>query len=936
MQGLNRIESEVVIFAIDDTRMEPSEIGYPGGFSYFLSLFTRHKLNCQPISPRSVLLQVGSSQFNYGLYPINPICIWMDTSIEIMHKEKDEWLGHENLMFFNEYKKVSLGRFKWTNFCVYTEGMNTSFTIKPLSSILILEASPQLVPDTIGLLRRDGYSVDAVKTGGEAINRVKQKRYSAVLLDVDLQKRTLLSVFHSLKQLDPFLPIVILVPEIQSARKAELIKRGAVDFLRKPFKEYELKNTLRRVGDVQALRRVAENTASGLMASAERYRSIVETTQDAIILGDLNGNILSWNKAAEHMFGYPAQDIVGKPLTLLMPIRYRQAHENGLKRVRATHERRVIDNTVELHGLRKSGEEFPIELSLSRSVELNEQFFCGIIRDITDRKRAENELLERNGLLALDADIGQELLQNQATRGLLQGCTDALVRNLDAAFARIWTLNDTDQILELQASSGLYTHLNGEHARIPVGHLKIGKIAAEKQPHLTNSVIGDPCVPEQEWAKHNGLIAFAGYPLLRNQKVVGVMGIFSRHKLTSFTLNSLGMVADRITTAIEREMANEAHLKSARHCEQILVSAGEGIYGLDLECKVTFVNPAGAKMLGYKEEELIGVSAHTAIHRSNTAGSLKKELCPMCATLKNGTINHVDSEMLWEKDGTSFPAEYTITPIEEDRQLTGAVVTFQDITERQRMATQLLEEAKLAEVARVLGDIAHDIKNMLMPVLSGATLLEEELRDHFANLSDVNSSQVEATRRFATEAIQMVIANSRRVNNRVREIADTVKGKTSNPRFAPCKISTVVKGVLESLRLYSMEKGVGLHTQALDALPLIHADENRLFNALYNLVNNAIPETPHGGSVTIGGRVGLDQTTVMISVADTGKGMPSEICDSLFTNEAISQKVGGTGLGTKIVKDVVNVHGGTITVDSEQGRGTTFTIQLPVNPPCEL
>jgi signal transduction histidine kinase len=121
-----------------------------------------------------------------------------------------------------------------------------------------------------------------------------------------------------------------------------------------------------------------------------------------------------------------------------------------------------------------------------------------------------------------------------------------------------------------------------------------------------------------------------------------------------------------------------------------------------------------------------------------------------------------------------------------------------------------------------------------------------------------------------------------------------------------------------------------LYSQGLDVLPLIHADENRLFNALYNLVNNAIPETPHGGSVTIGGKIGSDQTTVTLSVSDTGNGMPPEIRDSLFTNETISQRVGGTGLGTKIVKDVVDVHGGIITVESEQGNGTTFTIQLPV------
>jgi signal transduction histidine kinase len=125
---------------------------------------------------------------------------------------------------------------------------------------------------------------------------------------------------------------------------------------------------------------------------------------------------------------------------------------------------------------------------------------------------------------------------------------------------------------------------------------------------------------------------------------------------------------------------------------------------------------------------------------------------------------------------------------------------------------------------------------------------------------------------------------------------------------------------------------VSLHTQGLDALPPIQADENRLFNALYNLVNNAIPETPVGGSVTIGGSVGADGNTVVLTVADTGGGMPQEIRDKLFTKEAISGKAGGTGLGTKIVKDAVDAHAGRITVQSEQGKGTTFTIRLPITP----
>ena len=178
----------------------------------------------------------------------------------------------------------------------------------------------------------------------------------------------------------------------------------------------------------------------------------------------------------------------------------------------------------------------------------------------------------------------------------------------------------------------------------------------------------------------------------------------------------------------------------------------------------------------------------------------------------------------------------------------------------------------------------------------------------------------------------MIVNNARRIQGRMREIADTVKGISSPIRFAPCQVSEVVKGVFEILRFYATEKGISLHTQGLDALPPIHADENRLFNALYNLVNNAIPETPVGGSVTVTGAEGSDGTTVVISVIDTGKGMSPEIRDRLFTKEAISGKAGGTGLGTKIVKDMVDAHAGTVSVQSEQGKGTTFTIQIPIKP----
>lgn len=166
--------------------------------------------------------------------------------------------------------------------------------------------------------------------------------------------------------------------------------------------------------------------------------------------------------------------------------------------------------------------------------------------DIQEGKPIETTLSEQARLGRLSLEISTALIAGGTLREVLTSCTEALVRHLGAAFARIWTINEEENVLELQASSGMYTHLNGGHARIPVGSFKIGLIAAERQPHLTNEVIGDPRVNDQEWAKREGMIAFAGYPLLIENHVIGVVAIFARHPLDEVALQAMATVANSI------------------------------------------------------------------------------------------------------------------------------------------------------------------------------------------------------------------------------------------------------------------------------------------------------------------------------------------------------------------------------------------------------
>jgi GAF domain-containing protein len=150
----------------------------------------------------------------------------------------------------------------------------------------------------------------------------------------------------------------------------------------------------------------------------------------------------------------------------------------------------------------------------------------------------------------LAAEVGMALTSGASLAEKLQRCAQALVDQLDAALARIWVLEESEQVLELRASAGDWTHLDGEHARIQPGQFKIGRIFQERRPHLTNAVLGDPLVHDQSWAEREGIVAFAGHPLVVGDASIGVLALFARHPLPSSTLVALDSMADSIAVGV--------------------------------------------------------------------------------------------------------------------------------------------------------------------------------------------------------------------------------------------------------------------------------------------------------------------------------------------------------------------------------------------------
>ena len=306
--------------------------------------------------------------------------------------------------------------------------------------------------------------------------------------------------------------------------------------------------------DAELLRRVAlQNARSILLArggaeeelrkQSDWLRVTLSSIGDAVISTDAEGRVIFMNGVAESLTGWCQSDAVGRPLSDVFQIineQTRRPVENPAHR--ALRERAIVGLANHTILIAKDGVERPIDDSAA-PIKDEHGSVVGVVlvfRDISERKREEAARAERTRLIALRADINTALVSAMATPAALHECCDAFTRHLTAAFARIWTLNETDNVLELQASAGMYTHLDGPHSRVPVGEFKIGRIASSGQPHLTNAVVDDPNVSDPRWAAREGMVAFAGYPLAVDGRVVGVVAMFARNPLTENVLTEPG------------------------------------------------------------------------------------------------------------------------------------------------------------------------------------------------------------------------------------------------------------------------------------------------------------------------------------------------------------------------------------------------------------
>jgi PAS domain S-box-containing protein len=328
-------------------------------------------------------------------------------------------------------------------------------------------------------------------------------------------------------------------------------------------------------------------------------------------------------------------------------------------------------------------------------------------REFEERLAEENAALrERVRLAAFGRDVAQALVQAHTLPDMLRHCAEAMVHHLHGAFARIWALDATETVLELLASAGLYTHLDGPHSRVKVGQYKIGLIAQERRPHLTNAVTSDPRVSDKAWAGREGMVAFAGYPLLVEGRLVGVMAMFSRQPLSDATLEAMASVADGIALGVERKRA-EGRLREQREWLRVtLASIGDAVIATDTEGRVTFLNPAAQGLTGWPEDEAQGrpLEAVFIILHEQTRQPVEN---PVAKVIREGVVvglgNHT---VLVARDGTERPIDDSAAPIKDATgSMAGVVLTFRDVTEQRRAEKEVRQsEARKAAVLQTALD----------------------------------------------------------------------------------------------------------------------------------------------------------------------------------------------------------------------------------------
>jgi PAS domain S-box-containing protein len=669
-----------------------------------------------------------------------------------------------------------------------------------------------------------------------------------------------------------------------------------------------------------------KRTEEALRESEVRYSSLVSQATDIIYTAGLDGRFTFVNAAACKLMGFEEKELLGKHYLELIR---EDARAKAQQFYREQLSAQIPSTYYEFPAMTKRGEE--VWLGQHVRLRFTEGRVAGveaITRDITARKVAEQALEERAKCAAFAAEVSLLLNHDEPLDCLLQRCTDAAVGHLGAAFTRIWLLKPGDLCadchkaswcrdrticLHLHASSGLSTNLNGEYRRVPLGALKIGRIAQGHGALFTNDVLQDDRLPNKAWMKERGLRSFAGFALMVENQVFGVLGLFSRDVISEPMRQTIESVCNGLAASIARKQAVVALQASEMRTRAIVESALDAVVTMDERGIITGWNSQAVSMFGYQEQEISGRLLSDTILPPRYRAAHNAGLQRFLSSGHGPILNRRVELAALHKDGREFPIELSVTALTiEGRKVFSAFL--RDISER-KQAERALKEAyeQLRELTRRLTE-AEEVERKR---------LARELHDEFGQaLTGLKFDVAWLTKELSRTAKG---AGAAGMKSKAIGMSQAIDGLIQSVRATAASLRP---GVLDDLGLVaalewlatSFHERTGLPCEltidpSIRDTPVEVALATTVFRGAQELMTNVMRHA-HASEVEM--RLALQEDHLVLTVRDNGRGLRPE------------QWKEGRSLGLRGLHERVKLVGGGVKIASVPAKGTEVTLSLPM------
>ncbi len=678
----------------------------------------------------------------------------------------------------------------------------------------------------------------------------------------------------------------------------------------------------------------------------ERLAALLESAPDAMLVVNRQGDLVLVNSKVEKLFGYTRNELLAGNVSMLSPKDSQEGLQSMRKRFFDNPSVRMMGKTGGFKGKRKNEETFPIEVGLSPLKTSEGELLVAVIRDITERHQEEQRIAQTNRDLSTLSLINEAVAQALTEEQLLNDVCRIIVEANEQRLVWIgYERRDAKKRIEVMASAGIeqgfldqVEYSWAKEARIQG---PTGQVIHSAKPVVVADVALDPLAEGwREAALEREFYSVLAVPLAEFGDAFGAITIYSKQTAAfdESRISAMVRVANTVAQGIQTlrsdllRKKSESELKETEERSRLLLeSVKEGIIGLDDRCRVTFSNTAGAVMLGWQPDDLIGRSLPGLIYQGLSLADRPDEMTsPIYFSCARGEQHQVDDDQFYRQDGSAFDVEYRSVPIINGDEMSGGVLVYRDISERKQSEQALAAAMEVAEQANkakgeFLANMSHEIRTPMnaiigMSSLALATGLDRKQRNY-----------IDKVHRSAQSLLGII--------NDILDFSKIEAGKM-DVECIDFRLEAVFDDLASLLGFKVAEKGIELLFDMPADVPLaLRGDPLRLGQILINLGNNAIKFTQFG-EVVIRVRVrerfdGLDVNSAFnsvllhFSVEDSGIGMTPEHQARLFkpfsqADSSTTRKFGGTGLGLAISKKLIGMMGGEVWLTSELGVGSQF------------